>query len=420
MNGLNSKQILNCSIQEIEQLKALASSTTAGIWRIKRAKALLGVLQGISPEKLMYQVRVPVASIVQCIDNFVRIRMAYFDKPDRSPTKRESAVEKMLAMLDNPPSVPSDTAEHFSLRYIGIQFTENQIRMIREMISNEPKPYRSIIARQVCSTFNLYGENGKPRFSVVIDILKRMAMDNLICIPVMKSGKRTLSASSPKKVIVQQEIENRSYSQSLSFYVVLVQKPEENALWNSMIYHYHYIPTCRLFGQQLRYLIFQKTNGSLLEHSDLGIPIAALSFSSPSWRVSCRDNYIGWNDAQRVLNLPLVINNSRFLILPWIKIQNLASSILGTIGRRVGQDWETLYHRRPVLMESFVERDRFSGTCYRAANWVEVGTTVGYSLHGWEMRKRQATKSVFLRPLQKNFRDILSQNHKWFPPAFSR
>jgi hypothetical protein len=195
----------------------------------------------------------------------------------------------------------------------------------------------------------------------------------------------------------------------LSFYVVLVQKPEEIALWNAMIHHYHYIPICRLFGQQLRYLIFTENNESC-GHSDLGIPLSALSFSSSAWRVSCRDNYIGWNDAQRVMNLPLVINNSRFLILPWIKIPNLASSILGAIGRRVGNDWETRYHRRPVLMETFVERDRFLGTCYKATNWVEVGTTVGYSLHGSEIRRRQATKSVFLRPLQKNFRHILCRS----------
>ena len=409
MNDLSVDQMLECSSQEVEQLQELAASTTAGIWRIKRAKALLGVLQGIRPEKLMFQVRVPVTSIVKCIHNFSRLRMAYFDRPDRSPSKREAAVEKMLAILDNPLSIPSETAHHFSLRYIGTQFTANQIRVIREMIRNEPKPSRAIIARQMCSTFSLYGENGKPRLSVAVDILKRMAMDNLICVSTKKIIKGALSAPPPKIILPPQKTEEITSSKSLSFYVVLVQKPEEMALWNAMIHHYHYIPVCRLFGQQLRYLIFTENNESC-GRSDMGIPLSALSFSSSAWRVSCRDNYIGWNDAQRVMNLPLVINNSRFLILPWIKIPNLASSILGAIGRRVGNDWETRYHRRPVLMETFVERDRFLGTCYKATNWVEVGTTVGYSLHGSEIRRRQATKSVFLRPLQKNFRHILCRS----------
>ncbi|MFZ3044513.1 MAG: hypothetical protein WA151_01245, partial [Desulfatirhabdiaceae bacterium] len=158
MNPQSDDRILrNCSSEEIEQLQKLASSTTAGIWRIKRAKALLGALQGISAERLMLQVRVPVISIVKCINDFSRLGMAYFDTPARIPTQREAAVEKMLALLDNPTSATSDTSRHFSLRYIGTQFTASQILLIRKMIQNDPKPSRESIARQMCSTFNLYG-----------------------------------------------------------------------------------------------------------------------------------------------------------------------------------------------------------------------------------------------------------------------
>jgi len=410
MSLQSEENAFNCSSEEVEQLQKLASSTSAGIWRIKRAKVLLGALQGISPERLMFRVRVPVLSIVKCIKDFSSLRMAYFDKPDRLPTQREAAVERMLALLENPQTVNSDVLNHFSLRYIGTHFTVNQIRLIREMISNDPNPLRTRIARQMCSTFNLYGLNGKPRTSLAVDILKRMAMDNLICIPVRGSGEWIGAVTPPNLVLPPQQIEKITSPKSVSLSVILVQKPEEIVLWNAMIYHYHYIPICRLFGQQLRYLIFAGNHESS-GWSGLGTPLSALSFSSSAWRVSCRDNYIGWNDAQRVMNLPLVINNSRFLILPWVKVPNLASSILGTIGRRVGQDWETRYNSRPVLMESFVERDRFRGTCYKAANWVEVGTTVGYSLHGREKRRQQATKAVFLKPLQKNFRGILCQSN---------
>jgi hypothetical protein len=411
MNHQSYENAFNCSSEEVEQLQKLASSTTAGIWRIKRAKALLGALQGTSPERLMFQVRVPVLSIVKCISAFSCLRMAYFDKPDRLPTQREAAVERMLALLENTRAVTSDVLNHFSLRYIGTQFTVNQIRMIREMIGNDPKPFRARIARQMCSTFNLYGHNGKLRTSVAVDILKRMAMDNLISIPVRGCREWIGPVPPPKIVLPPQQIENITTLKSVSpFSVILVQKPEELALWNAMIYHYHYIPIYRLFGPQLRYLIFAGNHESS-GWSGLGAPLSALSFSSSVWRVSCRENYIGWNDAQRVMNLPLVINNSRFLIVPWVKIPNLASSILGAIGRRVGHDWETRYNRRPVLMESFVERGRFLGTCYKAANWVDVGTTVGYSLHGREKRKQQASKAVFLRPLQNNFRDILCRSN---------
>jgi hypothetical protein len=412
MNPQSDEQILrNCSSEEIGQLQKLASSTTAGIWRIKRAKALLGALQGISPERLMYQVRVPVISIVKCINDFSRLGMAYFDTPARIPTQREAAVERMLALLDNPSSAPSDTSCHLSLRYIGTQFTANQIRLIREMIRNDPNASRNSIARQMCLTFNLYGPNGKPRNASAVDMIKRMIMDNLISIPVRVSRKYIASTPPLKIVLPLLPIKKETSPKSLSLSFVLVQKPEEKALWNAMIYHFHYIPIYKLFGPRLRYLVFAGNHESS-GGTGLVSPLAALSFSSSAWRVSCRDDYIGWNDAQRVMNLPLVINNSRFLILPWVKVPNLASAILGTIGRRVGQDWETRYNRRPVLLESFVERNRFRGTCYKAANWLEAGTTVGYSLHGTEKKRQQTTKAVFLRPLQKNFRDILCQpNH---------
>lgn len=409
MNNPSGEQLLSCSIQEIDQLRKLAASTTAGIWRVKRAKALLGAIEGIRPEKLMFQVRVPVTSIVKCINAFSRLGMAYFDKPDRSPTKREAAVEKMLALLDAPESTLLDPALQFSLRYIAIRFTVNQIRIIREMISQEPHPVRSRIARQMCSTFNLYGTNGKPKLSVAIDILKRMAMDNLISIPPGKPFVPNKPAKPKKRLIIPRQIDAITGSAPFSFQIVLVQKPEEMALWNGMIYRYHYIPIYRLFGQQLRYLVFSDNKESV-GRSSLDIPLAALSFSSSSWRVSCRDSYIGWNDAQRLMNLPLVINNSRFLILPWVKIPNLASSILGAIGRRVVQDWHDRYNRKPVLMETFVECNRYIGTCYMAANWIKVGTTVGYSLYGPESRRMQAIKSVFLRPLHKNFRNILCRS----------
>ena len=145
-------------------------------------------------------------------------------------------------------------------------------------------------------------------------------------------------------------------------------------------------------------------------HSLAGKPLGALGFSAAAWRVSCRDDYIGWTDMQRIANLALVLNNSRFLILPWIQIPNLASRILGAVVRQAPRDWEARYGRRPVLLETFVERDRFRGTCYKAANWIEVGNTAGYSLYGYEKRRAQPSRSVFLLPLNKRFRDILCQS----------
>jgi hypothetical protein len=205
-------------------------------------------------------------------------------------------------------------------------------------------------------------------------------------------------------------MEEASPHEPISPAFVLVRKPEESLLWNAMIHHYHYIGTYHLFGPQLRYLVYCQNGPSSAVHSLAGKPLAALSFSSAAWRVFCRDDYIGWTDRQRMANLALVLNNSRFLILPWVQIPNLASRILGAIVRQAPRDWEARYCRRPVLLETFVEQDRFRGTCYKAANWIEVGKTAGYSLYGYEKRRAQPSRSVFLLPLDKRFRDILCQS----------
>ena len=218
---------LRCSEAEIEQLKELACSTTAGIWRIKRAKALLGAIDGISAERLMYQVRVPVKTIVKCLKDFSQLRMAYFDRPDRPPTPREAAVEKMLDLLNDPPSPSSDKWENFSLRYIGTYFNARQIRMIREMIANDPDPSRAGIARQMCSVFKLYGANGKPRFSAAVDIIKRMGMDNLIFLSLQRPARHVKFKTPPVVISTPEKTEETISIKSLSPIFVIVQRRED-------------------------------------------------------------------------------------------------------------------------------------------------------------------------------------------------
>jgi hypothetical protein len=144
-----------------------------------------------------------------------------------------------------------------------------------------------------------------------------------------------------------------------------------------------------------------------LDRSPNGILLAVLGFASSAWRLSSRDQFIGWNDEQRIANLRYVVSNARFLILPWIRRPNLASRILGGIVRRLPQDWEERYHYRPILLETFVQLDRFTGTCYKAANWIRFGTTDGYSLYGKKQKEQVPTKAVFVYPLTRKFREIL-------------
>ncbi|MHC1728263.1 MAG: Druantia anti-phage system protein DruA [Syntrophobacteraceae bacterium] len=397
---------LTCSDEEIDRLKEIAGSTTAGILRIKRAKALLGILNSISPARLMYQVRVPVKSIVKCIEDFKNRGMAYFDEPGRNPTERESRVERMLAFLDDAPPFHKKAWDDLSLHYIGMDFSARQIFMIREIIVKDRIVSPTRIAHLVCDRFGLQGHTGKPPYSKVVDILRRMAMDNIIFLPDVRDSRRPPKVP-PKIIVPPEEIRTFVSREPMSLTIQVVEGTEDSLLWNSMIHHYHYIPGHRLFGPQLRYIVYCRNDRSAAGHPLAGQPLAALGFSSCAWRVACRDAYIGWNGDQRLANLRMVINNSRFLILPWIRVPNLASRVLGAVARQVPGDWDARYAIKPVLLETFVERERFSGTCYKAANWVEVGRTVGYSLHGREVRRGQPPRSVFLLPLHRRFRDIL-------------
>jgi hypothetical protein len=134
---------------------------------------------------------------------------------------------------------------------------------------------------------------------------------------------------------------------------------------------------------------------------------ALLGFSAAAWRIAPRDAFVGWTETQRKANLHLVVDNSRFLILPWVRSKNLASRILARVARTLPDLWQQRYHYRPVLLESFVEKERFSGTCYKAANWVCVGQTQGRGKWDRNFTCGKPVKTIWLYPLQRRFKEVL-------------
>jgi len=172
----------------------------------------------------------------------------------------------------------------------------------------------------------------------------------------------------------------------------LVEKAD-SALWNEYIDRYHYLGYTPLPGAQLRY--FVKSEDQVL---------ALLGFGAAAWKTAPRDAYVGWDASTRKKNLHLVVNNARFLILPWVRSKNLGSKILSLISKRIRADWQERYHYEPVLLETFVEKERFQGTCYKAANWVYVGDTKGRGKPDVHHECNLPVKSVWLYPLRKDFR----------------
>ncbi len=159
---------------------------------------------------------------------------------------------------------------------------------------------------------------------------------------------------------------------------------------------HHYLGSRPLAGAQLRYLVYAEQR-----------LLAALGFGAAAWRLLDRDDFIGWDDAQRLARLHLVVNNSRYLIMPSVKVRMLSSSILAQVARQLPRDWEQTYHYRPVLLETFVECDRFRGTSYAAANWSFIGETTGRGKFDRHHSSPKTFKSIWVYPLHRRFRDIL-------------
>jgi len=180
----------------------------------------------------------------------------------------------------------------------------------------------------------------------------------------------------------------------------LVESPAQRRLWRELIERYHYLGHRVAFGAHLRYLIE-------VAHPP-GTVLGCLQLSSPAWKMAPRERWIGWDDATRRAQLQRVVNHSRFLLLPWVEVRNLASHVLARMAREVPAHWERAYGVRPLLLETLVDASRFAGTCYRAANWVALGTTQGRGRQDREhARHGSAPKRLFVYPLCRDAREVL-------------
>jgi hypothetical protein len=226
--------------------------------------------------------------------------------------------------------------------------------------------------------------------------LLRMERDGLICLPppVSRQTNRNrrpaiTSASDPAEAV---EGTRRDLG---SLHLQRIRDAASSRLWNELIERYHYLGYQTLPGAQARYFVLGEGGSRLL---------GAIGLSAAAWRLGPRDRFIGWTDAERRRGLHLVVNQSRYLILPWIAVRNLASSVLALMARVVVDDWHTLYGYRPVLLETFVDGRRFRGTCYRAANWVHLGHTQGRGKLDRHYRRALPIKEIFVYPLRHDFR----------------
>ena len=283
------------------------------------------------------------------------------------------------------------------IRYCGRLFTTQEMDWIRQLMVSEPKLNRAQLSRQVCSELHWLRPDGQSKEMSCRVAMLRMQRDGLITLPPPQKGNgngrrrpRLTAASDPKELL---SLPARAVM-PLEFRTV--DTPGDSSLWNELIERYHYLKYQPLPGAQMRHMVFHDA-----------YLLAVLGFSAAAWKVAPRDRFIGWDDEQRRRNLHRIVNNSRFLILPWVKVRNLASCILAAAAKRVGNDWMERYGYEPVLLETFVERSRFRGTCYRAANWIYVGDTQGRGKLDRQHRGLSTVKHIYVYPLHKCFRQKL-------------
>jgi len=290
-----------------------------------------------------------------------------------------------------------------AVRYCGRLFTPEEIERIRRMIASESKPNRLRLSRIVCDELSWLRPDGRRKDMSCRVAMLRMERDGLITLPPPQKPNgngntrpRLTAASNPQRPITQPA---GALGQLL---FQTLETKDDSSLWNQLIERYHYLGYKPLPGAQLRYLVY--SDPAVTGKQRL---LAVLGFGAAAWKVAPRDRFIGWSTEQRRTNLHLIVNNARFLIVPWVTSKNLASRILAGIAKRLPQDWQNRYAYRPALLETFVEKNRFCGTCYRAANWIHVGQTKGRGKLDRKHRYQTPIKEIFLYPLHKNFRQRL-------------
>ena len=292
-----------------------------------------------------------------------------------------------------PKRVPDD-----AVRYCGRPFSGKEIERIRSLITAEPRPNRAQLSRNVCEALRWVRPNGTLKDMSCRVAMLRMEKDGLIKLPPPQNGNGNgairpslTAASAPQQPITV------SAGRLGKLELRPVSTPQQSSLWNELIQRHHYLGYQPLPGAQIRYLIFSAKSQLL----------AALGFGAAAWKVAPRDHWIGWTPEQRAQNLHLVVNNARFLILPWVNSRNLASRILALAAKRLPEDWHARYQYTPVLLETFVERQRFTGACYRAANWNHVGQTQGRGKLDRQHKNATPVKDIYLYPLHKHSRKTL-------------
>jgi Domain of unknown function (DUF4338) len=278
--------------------------------------------------------------------------------------------------------------------YCGRSFSSAELQLICGVVKRCGGLSRMELAHTVCELLQWRRPGGGLKARECREFLEQLDSRGVLQLP-MKRATKPVGSTTRVPVTARGEPACLLEGQVGAFEPIVleaVQSPEQRLLFRELVGRHHYLGHAVPFGAQLRYLFYSRDQ-----------VLGGMQFSSPAWRMSVREGWIGWDEAARRANLQRVVNQSRFLILPWVRLQNLASLVLSRALRRLREDWPARYGVEPLLVETLVEESRYSGHCYRAANWIRLGETTGRGRMDREHRRDGASpKAVWVYPLVAN------------------
>lgn len=284
----------------------------------------------------------------------------------------------------------------------GLTASAEQVSLIADVVTSCRGLSRAELAATVCELVGWQRASGGLKTRECRDLLERLEAKGVLELPGKARGRPRGSVTSIPRTARGEPREPLSGSVRDLAPVSLMRVSNrcDHALWRELIGRYHYLGHRTAYGASLRYLVMADRPSAAV--------VGCLQFSSPAWRMAARDRWIGWSEQTRQQRLQQVVNQSRFLILPWVEVRNLASHVLGLSVKRIAADWQERFAVRPLLLETLVDARRFSGTCYRAANWLLVGETTGRGrMDRAHAREGAAAKRIFVYPLVPKARELL-------------
>jgi hypothetical protein len=285
------------------------------------------------------------------------------------------------------------------IRYRGRTIRIEDIEAIRKLIAQHPGASRRRLSEELCRAWNWRQENGELRAMVARGLMLLLQRRGHIELPAprWRNPNPLLERRKPAPLpfLVWTAVEG-PLRELRPLEIRQVRRSGEEGLFGSFLEAYHYLGYTQPVGEHLKYMICAK-----------GTPVACMAWSSAPRHIGCRDRHIGWSPALRRRNIHFLAYNTRFLILPWVKVPSLASHILSVVARRISRDWEALYSHPIHFLETFVDPERFRGTCYRAANWIHLGMTTGRGKNDQTYKPNRSLKEVLGYPLSRDFREKL-------------